>query len=194
MGEKPRFLFAAARRLASATYWDRLAGGCLIPALLNRSVRYVTTREQAKYGTPKVLPLYVPHLARPLSHVLLFSNGTDERSANAPAAMYFVISVLPISITSGELPPASVASNFWRWSPQFWYCTSTVQPGWSCWNCAVAAATTSGQPDCASVCSQTVSLLACRCRPLAPAVAATLPRTTSRAAARSKRSLIELSY
>ena len=43
----------------------------------------------------------------------------DElRSANAPAAMYFVISVLPISITSGAVLPASAASNFVRWSPQ----------------------------------------------------------------------------
>jgi hypothetical protein len=39
--------------------------------------------------------------------------------------MYFVISVLPISITSGVLPPASVASNFWRWLPQVWYWTLT---------------------------------------------------------------------
>jgi len=53
----------------------------------------------------------------------------DVMSAKAPAAMYFVISVLPISITSGELPPASVASNFCRWSLQFWYWTSTDVPG-----------------------------------------------------------------
>ncbi len=126
--------------------------------------------------------------------MLLLSNEKDEMSANAPAAMYFVISVLPISITSGELPPASVASNFCRWSPQLWYWTSTVQPGWSFWNCAVAAATTSAQPDCASVWSQTVSLFAwCRC-PLAPAVAAAMPRTTTRAAPKSMRSFIELSY
>ena len=37
-------------------------------------------------------------------------------SWKAPAAMYFVISVLPISMTSGAFPPASVASNFFRWS------------------------------------------------------------------------------
>jgi hypothetical protein len=86
----------------------------------------------------------------------------DVRSANAPAAMYFVISVLPISMTSGVVFAASVASNFCRWSPQFWYWTSTDQPGWSFWNCEFAAATTSGQPDCASTWSQTVSLLACR--------------------------------
>ena len=72
----------------------------------------------------------MPDAARPLSHEPEFAKVdlNDDRSANAPAAMYFTISVLPISITSGVLPPASVASNFWRWSPQFWYWTSTVQP------------------------------------------------------------------
>ena len=54
---------------------------------------------------------------------------TCRAAANAPAAMYFVISVLPISITSGPPPPASVASNFCRWSPQFWYWTFTVVAG-----------------------------------------------------------------
>jgi hypothetical protein len=56
----------------------------------------------------------VPAFARPLSQFAELSNCPfdDEMSANAPAAMYFVISVLPISMTSGELPPASVASNF----------------------------------------------------------------------------------
>ena len=39
--------------------------------------------------------------------------------------MYFVISVFPISMTSGALPPASVASNFARWVPHVWYWTST---------------------------------------------------------------------
>ena len=34
--------------------------------------------------------------------------------AKAPAAMYFVISVLPISMTSGVSFAAIVASNFWR--------------------------------------------------------------------------------
>jgi len=63
--------------------------------------------------------------------VLEFANFDllEVMSANAPAAMYFVISVLPISMTSGVFPPARVASNFWRWSPQFWYWTLTVQPG-----------------------------------------------------------------
>ena len=37
---------------------------------------------------------------------------SDVMSWNAPGAMYFVISVLPISMTSGALPPARVASNF----------------------------------------------------------------------------------
>ena len=43
--------------------------------------------------------------------------------------MYFVISVLPISMTSGVLWPAIVASKFCRWSPQYWYWMLTVQPG-----------------------------------------------------------------
>ena len=54
----------------------------------------------------------------------------DVRSANAPAAMYFVISVLPSSITSGALLPARAASNFVRWSFQVWYSTLTSVPGW----------------------------------------------------------------
>ena len=82
------------------------------------------------------------------------------RSWKAPAAMYLVISVFPISITSGALPPASVASNFCRWVGQLWYCTLTLTPGCALWNCEVADATTSGHPDCASTCSQTVMLLA----------------------------------
>src|SRR5438876_572848 len=82
-------------------------------------------------------------------------------SWKAPAAMYFVISVFPISITSGVLPPARVASNFWRCVPHVWYCTSTVTPGWSLWNCAFAAATIGAQfAAWASVCSQTVMLFA----------------------------------
>jgi hypothetical protein len=40
--------------------------------------------------------------------------------------MYFVISVLPISITSGVVAPASVASNFCRWVFHCWYWTSTL--------------------------------------------------------------------
>ena len=35
--------------------------------------------------------------------------------------MYFVISVFPISMTSGAVFAASVASNFCRWSGQSWY-------------------------------------------------------------------------
>src|SRR5437764_13314585 len=71
--------------------------------------------------------------------------------------MYFVISVLPISITSGLLPPASVASNFCRCVPQVWYCTSTFTPGWACWNAAFAAATIGAQLSAfASTWSQTV--------------------------------------
>ena len=53
----------------------------------------------------------------------------DVMSWNAPAAMYFVISVLPISMTSGALPPASVASNWVRWFVQSWNWTSTPTPG-----------------------------------------------------------------
>ena len=82
------------------------------------------------------------------------------RSAKAPAAMYFVISVLPISITSGTLPPASVASNFCRCVFHCWYWTLTFTPGWCFSNALFAAATTFGQPDCASTCSQTVMLSA----------------------------------
>ena len=83
---------------------------------------------------------------------------SDARSWNAPAAMYFVISVFPISMTSGVLPPASVASNLPRCVPQVWYCTFTVTPGCCFWNAAFAAATTAGHPDCASTWSQTVML------------------------------------
>src|SRR3954451_21050407 len=104
----------------------------------------------------------MPEAASPLSQFFEFGNEPfcELRFANAPAAMYFVISVLPISITSGVLPPASVASNLLRWSPQVWYCTSTVVPGCLAWNCWLAAATRFGQPVCASTCSQTVILLA----------------------------------
>src|SRR5262245_35435323 len=74
--------------------------------------------------------------------------------------MYFVISVFPISMTSGAVLAASVASNFCRWVGQSWYWTLTFQPGWSFSNCAFAAATTSAQPDFASVWSHTVRLFA----------------------------------
>ena len=55
--------------------------------------------------------------------------------------MYLAISVFPISMTSGALPPASVASNFCRWVGHVWYCTLTLTPGWSVWNWLFAAAT-----------------------------------------------------
>ena len=75
--------------------------------------------------------------------------------------MYFVISVFPISTTSGVFPPASVASSFCRCVPQVWYWTLTVVPGWSFWNWAFAAFTIGSQfAACASTCSQTVMLFA----------------------------------
>src|SRR5581483_11860219 len=60
-------------------------------------------------------------------------------------------------------------------------------------NCALAAATASGQPDCASTCSHTVSLLAWWCWPLALAVAATTPSATAATAATKTRALIHVS-
>src|SRR2546423_12682533 len=117
----------------------------------------------------------MPEAARPFSHVVEFAN--DERwslrSWNAPAAMYFVISVLPISMTSGVLPPARVASNFWRCVPHVWYCTVTVTPGWLCSNWEFAADTIGAQfAACASVWSQTVMLFAAACsRPVTEAAA-----------------------
>ena len=64
-------------------------------------------------------------------------------------------------MTSGALPPASVASNFAEVGPHCLVLDIHV-PRREFWalNCALAAATTSGQPDCASVCSQTVSVFA----------------------------------
>src|SRR5207302_6824550 len=100
----------------------------------------------------------MPDFARPASQLAEFAKLLlkDEMSANAPAAMYFVISVLPISTTSGVLPPASVASNFWRCVVQLWYWTLAVAPV-SFWNCAFAAWTMGAQvAACASVWSQTV--------------------------------------
>ena len=46
-GEKFLPLFFAASLRAPAVYSARLAGAFLMPAFLNRSVRYVTTREPA---------------------------------------------------------------------------------------------------------------------------------------------------
>ena len=104
----------------------------------------------------------VADAASPASQLLEFANEdlSGERFAKAPAAMYFVISVFPISMTSGTLPPASVASNLPRWSGHVWYCTSTVVPGCAFWNAAFVDDTRSGQPVCASTWSQTVILLA----------------------------------
>ena len=67
----------------------------------------------------------------PASHLLELSNDSllEVMSWNAPAAMYFVISVFPISMTSGALPPASVASNFCRCVVHCWYWTFTSTPG-----------------------------------------------------------------
>ncbi len=75
--------------------------------------------------------MYVAESVRPFSHVDEFGmlRLAEVMSANAPAAMYFVISVFPSSITSGALPPASDASNLVRWSFQVWYSTLTSVPG-----------------------------------------------------------------
>src|SRR5919198_2132075 len=103
----------------------------------------------------------MPEAARPFSQVALLSNADLSSAWKAPAAMYFVISVLPISMTSGAFPPASVASNFCRWVPQVWYWTFTFTPGWAFSNRAFAAATMGAQLSaCASVWSQTVMLFA----------------------------------
>jgi hypothetical protein len=52
----------------------------------------------------------------------------EVMSQNAPASMYFVISVLPISMTSGTLLAAIVASNFARCWFHVWYSTLTFTP------------------------------------------------------------------
>ena len=70
--------------------------------------------------------------------------------------MYFVVSVLPSSTTSGGVLPASAASSLVRWSGHVWYCTLTSVEGCFALNAVVAAATASGHPCCASVCSHTV--------------------------------------
>jgi hypothetical protein len=56
--------------------------------------------------------LKVPDFARPASQVPEFGKVPRSSGAIAPAAVYFVMSVLPTSITSGALPAPSVASNF----------------------------------------------------------------------------------
>jgi len=70
--------------------------------------------------------------------------------------MYFVVSVLPSSTTSGGWLPARAASNLVRWSGQVWYSTLTSVLGCLALKAVVAAATASGHPCWASVCSQTV--------------------------------------
>src|SRR5215475_9403525 len=111
---------------------------------------------------PYSFPPKDPHLTMPASHLPELSNDDllEVRSCNAPAAMYFVIWVFPISMTSGAFPPARVASNFARFVVHCWYWTLTSTPGWSFLNCALVEATRSGQPFCASVCNQTVMLFA----------------------------------
>src|SRR5439155_13779329 len=117
-----------------------------------------------------------------LSHVDEF--GIDDllelRSANAPAAMYFTISVLPISTTSGAVPPAIAASSFGRCCVHCWYSTLTSTSGCCCCSALVAAATTSGQLFCASSCSHTVRVVdALRADVPAAAVAAPAASTTA---------------
>ena len=99
--------------------------------------------------------------------------------------MYFVISVFPISITSGALPPASVASNFWRWAPHVWYWMLTLTPGCLAANAALAAAVIGFQLSAvASAWSQTVMLFALALDVAPSAVeAATASAAVSRAAA-----------
>src|SRR2546421_12248232 len=74
--------------------------------------------------------------------------------------MYFVVSVLPISTTSGVSPPASTASSFVRCWPHVWYSTLTFTPGCEAKNALLALATASGHACCASTCSQTVIVVA----------------------------------
>src|SRR4029453_5328779 len=105
--------------------------------------------------------------------------------------MYFVISVFPISTTSGALPPASVASNLARCVVQFWYCTFTLTPGCCFSSAAFAAAPTPGQPDCASTWSQTVMLAVDRLVAPVALVATATDRTAARTAAPMMRAFIE---
>jgi hypothetical protein len=96
--------------------------------------------------------LYVAESASPLSHVpeLGKLDFAEVRSANAPAAMYFVVSVLPISTTSGTVPAASDASSLARCSVHCCSSTFTWTPGCFAWNAAVAASIAACQPDFAS--------------------------------------------
>src|SRR5436309_102655 len=108
--------------------------------------------------------------------------------------MYFVVSVFPISITSGASPPARAASSLVRCVPHVWYCTSTSTPGCLPWKSFVAEATISGQPDWASFWSQTVILFAAALEPredvLPAAVEAATASTTAQVAAARSRILI----
>ena len=115
----------------------------------------------------------------------MLGNADCESVLNAPAAMYFVISVLPSSITSGASPPASPASNFVRCVPQLWYWTSTSTSGCCALKFLLARATASGQPFCASFWSQTTIFVAwLRDVPPLAVEAATASMATSSAAAR----------
>src|SRR5215218_4192824 len=129
----------------------------------------MTVRAPPYDGPPYRLPPYVHDALRPLGH--------------APAAMYFVVCELPSSITSGASFAASAASNFWSTVFQLWYWMSTSTPGCCFANAALAAATAAGQPFCASVMSQTVTLSAvARCVPpvaVEAAVASAAASTTA---------------
>jgi hypothetical protein len=136
-----------------------------------------------------------------LSHVEEFGmlRFAEVMSAKAPAAMYFVISVLPSSITSGALLPASDASNFVRWSFQVWYSTLTSTPEWLASNLLLADFTAPSQFCLASSCSQTRSVVACAAwgdaKRAGIAFAAATPSVseTQTAAAATTRTLIEAS-
>ena len=80
-------------------------------------------------------------------------------SWKAPAAMYFVISVFPISMTSGALPPASVASNFCRCvRPRLVLDVGRRRPMLASETAGSRRRRGSGHPFCASFCSHTVML------------------------------------
>src|SRR5215204_5643870 len=75
--------------------------------------------------------------------------------------MYLVVSVFPSSTTSGARPPARAASSFVRCSPQVWISTFTLTSACELSNERFAALTTAAQSGpCASVISQTVSVVA----------------------------------
>ena len=159
----PSAVFFAPSFFASAVNCARLVG-TLDPGLLEQ-VGAVRDDARARVVRDAVeLAAVATRLGQALEPVARVRRTTPCRTSGPgtrPAAMYFVISVFPISMTSGALPPASVASNFCRWlRPRLVLDVRRRRPGWSFWNCALAAATSSGQPVCASVCSQTVMLFA----------------------------------